>query len=177
MHWSPSSLWNFFCETLRGSTIRAECAQFFWVLLVEKTVIAESSILTFFYFLFFLFFIFLSVSHMRMPLQRSTTVAWPFWCHNTLPATAYQLILYNILTDAADVTMHAVHFWGQGRGLHVGRECPPYLWLKKKVCKSEKGPRMLYTKLGHSPNRIKNETIKGDKTTSIFENCHSQNPR
>ena len=33
-----------------------------------------------------------------------------------------------------DVTMDAVHFWGQERGLLVGRE-----WLKKKVCQREKG--------------------------------------
>ena len=34
-----------------------------------------------------------------------------------------------------DVTMHAVHFWGQGRGLPAGRES--YLWLKKRVCERE----------------------------------------
>ena len=38
---------------------------------------------------------------------------------------------------STDVTMHAIHFWGQERGLPVGRECP-YLWLKKRECKREK---------------------------------------
>ena len=37
-------------------------------------------------------FFFSTVSHRRMPFQRSNPVAWPFWCHNTLTATACQLI-------------------------------------------------------------------------------------
>ena len=45
--------------------------------------------------LFFCFF--LLVSYMKMFLQRNTPVTWPFFCHNTLTATAYQLILYNIV--------------------------------------------------------------------------------
>ena len=35
---------------------------------------------------------FLLASYMKMPLQRNTPVTWPFCCHNTLTATAYQLI-------------------------------------------------------------------------------------
>ena len=36
--------------------------------------------------------IFFLVSNMKMLLQKNTPVTWPFCCHNTLTATAYQLI-------------------------------------------------------------------------------------
>ena len=41
--------------------------------------------------------------------------------------------------------MHAVHFWGQRRGLPGGRECPTCDW-KRKEARVEKsiGPRMKY---------------------------------
>ena len=40
---------------------------------------------------FFLLLLLLA-SYMKMPLQRDTPLTWPFYCHNTLRATAYRLI-------------------------------------------------------------------------------------
>ena len=45
-----------------------------------------------------------------------------------------------------DITMHAVHFWGQGKGLLVGQRVS-YLWLKKKVSKRGKGASALGWKM------------------------------
>ena len=42
---------------------------------------------------------FLLASYMKMPLQRSTPVTWPFYCHNTLTATAHQLIFIEDKTE------------------------------------------------------------------------------
>ena len=48
---------------------------------------------------------------------------------------------------SSDVSMHAVHFWGQERGLSVGRECPTCDEERKEERGEKKHPRMKY---GHT---------------------------
>ena len=49
--------------------------------------------------------------------------------------------------------MHAVHFWGQERGLPVGRECPTSDGKKSKRKGKSIGPRMNY---GHAYHIVSN---------------------
>ena len=49
-----------------------------------------------------------------------------------------------------DIMMHAVHFWGQERGLFFRRECPE-LWLKKKGDEGGKEASALWWNMDMQP--------------------------
>ena len=83
-------------ETPIISESRDEIHQGFYIVLRVSLFRWEKTI---FFFLFFSFF--LLVGRMKMSLQRNTLATWPFWCHNTLTATAHCSVLPYL--------MHLVH--------------------------------------------------------------------
>ena len=54
--------------------------------------------------------------------------------HNFMQVFSSMLMLFYYLAPTEwhyrDVIIHAVHFWGQERGLPVGQECPTCDWIK-----------------------------------------------